>query len=84
MPKRLSGAGLLLDVMTAFAAVLRRLFLDHTMGDEAWLKSLYEFGFDHVDVSNILTAISRLLSHRVNSGDSPPTIPYALAKSCLS
>ena len=63
----LSCASLFLDVVTAFASMLRRSVFDITSGDETWLKALHDFGFSQADVSAVYDTVVYLSSWDVDA-----------------
>jgi len=58
----MSCGTLFLDVVTAFARMLRRSVFDISEGDEIWLKTLKECGFSDGDVSAIYDTVAALSS----------------------
>ena len=48
---------LFLDVVTAFATMLRRIVFNYEDGDEAWLASLHQAGFTHADIQFMYNGI---------------------------
>eukprot|EP00973_Karenia_brevis_P019181 2628451-Karenia_brevis.AAC.1 len=53
----LSIAQLFVDVKTAFAAVIKCLFVPHPSSDGAFLNKLREAGFDDRDIKDILSDV---------------------------
>ena len=53
----LSGALLFVDVIAAFASMLRRIIFIDEAGDEAWLKSLADAGFPPEDIKVIYDTV---------------------------
>ena len=53
-----SGSTLFLDVVSAFASLLRRISFDYDRGDECWLHELRCNGFTDADIKDIHEVIS--------------------------
>ena len=54
------GSSLFLDVVSAFASLLRRIVFDNEQGDEAWYKELKNNGYTDADISDIHAVISQV------------------------
>lgn len=54
---KLSVGCLYMDVVAAFATMLRRIIFDHDEGDEAWLASLAKAGFNEHEIKIIYESI---------------------------
>jgi len=54
----LSGSVLFVDVVAAFASLLRRIIFNINSGDEQWLQSLRDTGFSEEDISFIYAHIT--------------------------
>jgi len=58
--QNVSSGILFLDVVTAFACMLRRSIFPNEDGDEMWLKSLRNMGFSESDIKAIYETVSSL------------------------
>jgi len=56
-----SGSLLFLDVVAAFASLLRKIVFQVDDGDEAWLFKLKEQGFQEADISSIYEHLTNIL-----------------------
>jgi len=86
MHLRLSSSTLFLDVVAAFASMLRRTVLPSDGGDEAWFKSLHDSGFSREDVESIFAYVKFMASwQRDSEGNLDTTISYdrTLAKAMV-
>jgi len=59
---RMSCAVLFIDVIAAFASLLRRIVFDCDDGDEIWLRKLRAAGFDNDDIAAILEYVKQMSS----------------------
>ena len=64
-----------LDIVAAFATMMRRIVFDIEGGDEKWLYSLHAAGFTEVEVKDIYSEVCRSLSSLFDCN----TITFALA-----
>jgi len=64
----LSFSALYVDVVSAFASMLRRAAFDVNEGDEVWISHLKAFGFDQVDIVAIRDTVAHLASWSIDSG----------------
>jgi len=69
MALNMSCAIVFVDVVNAFASLLRRIVFDFDGGDEAWLHQLRATGFSDADITAIYDSI-RLYDWRVHFDDS--------------
>ncbi len=54
----LSCANIFMDIVTAFAVLLRRIIFDEFDNDESWLRKLAASGFSHDDIKCIVDTVS--------------------------
>ncbi len=54
----LSCANIFMDIVTAFAVLLRRILFDEFDNDETWLRKLAASGFSHDDIDAILVVVN--------------------------
>jgi hypothetical protein len=83
---KVSSSALFLDVVAAFASMLRRTVLPSDGGDEAWLKSLQDSGFSSEDIESIVSYIKFMASWQLDSeGNHDPNGCYdqTLAKAMV-
>ncbi len=55
---KLSCANIFMDIVTAFAVLLRRIIFDDFDNDETWLRKLSSAGFSSDDISSILEVVN--------------------------
>ena len=63
----LSGGVLFLDVVTAFATMLRRTIFDVSEGDAKWISSLEKCGFSTSDITAIRDTVAYYVSWDIDS-----------------
>ena len=56
--QKVSSALIFMDIVTAFAVLLRRILFDDFDNDETWLRKLSAAGFDKEDIECILANVS--------------------------
>ena len=79
LSRAVSCSVLFLDVIAAFAQMLRRIVFDCEAGDEAWYKQLSLAGFSDSDIQSIIEYIS---AYRLR--DMPHQIVLAWIIGCLN
>ena len=55
---KLSCANIFMDIVTAFAVLLRRILFDEYDNDETWLRKLSSAGFSDDDISSVMDVIN--------------------------
>ena len=55
---KLNASVLFVDVVTAFASMLRSIIFDIDEGDEAWLRKLRDRGFSEDDINQIYSTVT--------------------------
>ena len=72
----LSAAFIFMDIVTAFAVLIRRIIFDDVDNDEMWLRKLRNSGFSEQDIDAIYSSIC---AHAWIEEKCPPKTPMANA-----
>ena len=64
---KLTCANLFLDVISAFASLLRCIVFDTEAADEAWLHKLTSHGFSQDDIDNIISSVKACSNWQVDN-----------------
>ena len=76
---------LFLDIVNAFASLLRAIVFDIELSDEIWLRKLASCGFDGADVHDIYRqACSVVWSSVRDSRDKPNSLLWLWQPICIS